>query len=86
MEIFGTLKDHGLRPDVKTFNTLLDGLCKAQYLDEAPELFRKANDYSVDLDILSFSTIIDGCCKRGKYKKSRDLFDEISVNIYNYEY
>lgn len=81
LEIFGTLKDHGLHPDVKTFNTLLDGLCKAQYLDEAPELFHMANDYSVDLDILSFSTIIDGCCKRGKYKKSRDLFDEISVNI-----
>lgn len=62
-----------------TFNILLDGLCKAQCLEDVLELFDKAGVYGVELDIASFSTIWSGCFRYGKFKLAGNMFDEIAI-------
>ena len=43
-EIFSSLSDKGLQPNVSMFTTMIDGLCNEGLLDEASELLKRMDE------------------------------------------
>ena len=43
-EIFSSLSDEGLQPNVSTYTTMIDGLCNEGLLDEASELLKRMDE------------------------------------------
>ena len=43
-EIFSSLSDKGLQPNVSTYSTMIDGLCNEGLLDEASELLKRMDE------------------------------------------
>ncbi|KAF8401945.1 hypothetical protein HHK36_012896 [Tetracentron sinense] len=89
-EFFNEIQACGQRPDLVTYNLLLDGLCQNQCLDEAMTLFHLIEDSKFKPNIITYGILIDGMCKAGKLKAAMELFCsfpakglEPSVSTYN---
>lgn len=77
---FEYLEARNIRPDLHTYNILLD---------EAFSIMRIMEDKGVNPDIVTYSILINGLCKVGKLDIARNLFDQLpskglrpSVQIY----
>jgi pentatricopeptide repeat protein len=82
--------DSGVVPDVVTYNTLLNGLCKVRNLDGALRLFRELQVKGFPLDEITYGTLIDSLLRAHRYNDALTLFQDIlhsggtpSMPIYN---
>ena len=71
------MQAHGQLPDIFTYSTLLDSLCKNQNFDEAMKIFEEMETRRMDTDIVIYSIIIDGMCRAGKLKLAREIFSSL---------
>ncbi|KAG6515158.1 hypothetical protein ZIOFF_025543 [Zingiber officinale] len=56
----------GLDPNLVTFTTVVDALCREGRIDEACNLVRKMEDNGMVLDVVLYTCLIDGYMKRGE--------------------
>ncbi|KAK2662054.1 hypothetical protein Ddye_000628 [Dipteronia dyeriana] len=67
----------GVRPNTVTYNTLIDGYCKKENLEEAKQLFEEMEKDGVRHDILTYSILIDVYCKKNKLVEAKLPFEEM---------
>ncbi|RWR85133.1 hypothetical protein CKAN_01398100 [Cinnamomum micranthum f. kanehirae] len=66
----------GLSPNKITYITLLDGLCKRNYIGEAMNVVQAMVNSNFQPCIIH----IDGLCKHGKIEMEKKVFDSIFDN------
>jgi leucine-rich PPR motif-containing protein len=64
-------------PDIVTYNTVIDGLCKIGRLDDAMSQFSQMIGDGLSADIVTFTTLIHGFSMFGKWDKAEELFYEM---------
>jgi pentatricopeptide repeat domain-containing protein 1 len=57
------MKQTGLKPDVITYNSLIDGYGKAGLLTEAVIVFEEMKDEGCEPDVITFNSLINCFCK-----------------------
>ncbi|XP_021771487.1 putative pentatricopeptide repeat-containing protein At1g12700, mitochondrial [Chenopodium quinoa] len=67
----------GITPDVVTFNTLIDGSCKANRLTLARQLFIDMQAHGVTPDVVSYSSLLDGLCKCKRLDEAVALLEDM---------
>ncbi|KAJ4794433.1 Pentatricopeptide repeat-containing protein [Rhynchospora pubera] len=63
------------KPDVITYNTVIDGLCKEGAVSKAFCLFGKMHSLGVLPNTVTYTTLIGGICMQGAIKKALELLD-----------
>ncbi|CAN6164431.1 unnamed protein product [Urochloa humidicola] len=71
------MKDNEIEPDVAYYTVLIDGQCKAAFLDEARELFDEMLEKGLDPDVCTYTALINGYCSQGETAKAEDLLQEM---------
>ncbi|XP_042377580.1 pentatricopeptide repeat-containing protein At5g57250, mitochondrial-like isoform X1 [Zingiber officinale] len=66
LEFYERAKVAGLDPNLVTFTTVVDALCREGRIDEACNLVRKMEDNGMVLDVVLYTCLIDGYMKRGE--------------------
>jgi pentatricopeptide repeat protein len=72
------MKDMEIEPDVTCYTVLIDGQCKAEYLDEARELFDEMLAKGLTPDVYAYTALINGYCSQGEIAKAEDLLQEMT--------
>jgi pentatricopeptide repeat domain-containing protein 1 len=60
--------------DIFTYNSLIDSLCKNNYLYKAIALVKKIKDQGIQLDMYTYNTLIDGLCKGDDIRMHKMFF------------
>ncbi|KAL4276500.1 hypothetical protein AHAS_Ahas20G0213400 [Arachis hypogaea] len=60
--------NQGIRPDLITYNALVNELCKICDLKEARKFVNEMSERGLKSDKITFITIIDAYCKYGDIK------------------
>jgi pentatricopeptide repeat protein len=63
----------GCTPDLISYNTLIDGICKIREIEEAEALLDSMVSKGLHPDIISYTTLVDGLCKKGLIDKSSGI-------------
>ncbi|RCV29688.1 hypothetical protein SETIT_6G032300v2 [Setaria italica] len=71
------MKNNEIEPDVAYYTVLIDGQCKAAYLDEARELFDEMLAKGLTPDVYTYTSLINGYCSQGETAKAEDLLQEM---------
>ncbi|KAJ8424479.1 hypothetical protein Cgig2_030687 [Carnegiea gigantea] len=69
----------GVTPDIVTYNTLIDGLCKDSRLHKALHLFGEIQAQELSPDVVSCASLLDGLCKNGKVNDAVAIFTELDL-------
>ena len=57
----------GCKPDVMTYSTIIDSLCKDEMVDDALKLFNEMILHKGILpDVVTYSSLIRGLCNQGR--------------------
>ncbi|XP_026432395.1 pentatricopeptide repeat-containing protein At5g16640, mitochondrial-like [Papaver somniferum] len=78
------------KPDVFSYNAIIDTLCKGGLLDQALVLFTEMlHDSNVVPDVVAYTILINGFGNSGRLKEAKSFFDEmvsrgISANLTTY--
>jgi pentatricopeptide repeat protein len=64
----------GLRPDVFTYNALLNGYCKNRRIDDGLALFRQMCSKDVKPDSITYNIILQGLFQAGRTSDARELY------------
>ncbi|XP_013693921.1 putative pentatricopeptide repeat-containing protein At1g02420 [Brassica napus] len=70
-------KEKGLKPDVVTYNSLIDVYCKDRAMDNAYKLIDQMRDEDVTPDVITYTTIIGGLGLIGQPDKAREVLKEM---------
>ncbi|PKI60326.1 hypothetical protein CRG98_019262 [Punica granatum] len=76
-ELIERMESQNIRPNERTFHTLIHGLMKDSRLDAALELFDKMKRSGFTSDISIYDVIIEGLCKNGQLKSALSLYLEM---------
>ncbi|KAF6140973.1 hypothetical protein GIB67_023996 [Kingdonia uniflora] len=80
MRLFEELENRGLKPNIVTYNTVINHICKSNNVDEAKELFDSLPSKESQPDTQTFTLMINGLITKGMLKKSEDLFTKMVEN------
>jgi pentatricopeptide repeat protein len=81
-ELFKDIRAQSHFPDLMTYSTLLDGLRKQGYLDQALGLFHDMQkSYLKSHDLVIYDIIIIAMCRSRKLKDALELFSELSQRV-----
>ncbi|XP_074286115.1 uncharacterized protein LOC141611471 isoform X3 [Silene latifolia] len=69
------MQDQGVKPDVVTYNLLLDGLLKDAQIDTAISLAKRLGP-----DVTTYTTMIKGLCRQGLLGDATKLLKEMADN------
>ncbi|CAD6234755.1 unnamed protein product [Miscanthus lutarioriparius] len=75
--LLSSMKDMEIEPDVTCYTVLIDGQCKAEYLEEARGLFDEMLAKGLSPDVYTYTALINGYCSQGEIAKAEDLFQEM---------
>lgn len=75
--LLNSMKDMEIEPDVTCYTVLIDGRCKAEYLEEARGLFDEMLAKGLIPDVHTYTALINGYCSQGEIAKAEDLFQEM---------
>ncbi|KAF8656920.1 hypothetical protein HU200_060485 [Digitaria exilis] len=75
--LLSSMKDNEIEPDVAYYTVLIDGQCKAEYLDEARRLFDEMLAKGLAPDVYTYTALINGYCSQGEASKAEDLLQEM---------
>jgi len=64
----------GLRPNVISYNTLIDDHCLVGRMDEAAKILDGMVSVDLKPNIISYNTLLHGYCKAGKIDNAYCLF------------
>uniref|UniRef100_A0A0A9CRE8 PROP1-like PPR domain-containing protein n=1 Tax=Arundo donax TaxID=35708 RepID=A0A0A9CRE8_ARUDO len=72
----------GCEPTIRTYNSLVGGLCYVGRLEEALDLLNKLKDSPKTPDIYTFTIVLDGFCKVGRTEEAMAIFhDAIGMGL-----
>ncbi|XP_055829669.1 pentatricopeptide repeat-containing protein At1g62670, mitochondrial-like [Solanum dulcamara] len=74
---YNSLIDGLCKLDVCTFNILTDGLCKEGNVEDAEEVMKNMVEKGVEPDIITYNAIMHGYCLRGQLDRARIIFDSL---------
>ncbi|KAI3471986.1 hypothetical protein Pfo_028674 [Paulownia fortunei] len=66
-------------PNRVTYNSLIDGYCKAGDLEGAFNLREKMKNDKVEPNIVTYNTLLGGLCKMGRMEEANTVLEEMSV-------
>lgn len=81
MEVLDAMCGLGCEPTIRTYNSLVGGLCYVGRLEEALELLKKLKDSPLTLDIYIFTIVLDGFCKVGRTEATAIFHDAIGMGL-----
>uniref|UniRef100_A0A7C9AMA6 Uncharacterized protein n=1 Tax=Opuntia streptacantha TaxID=393608 RepID=A0A7C9AMA6_OPUST len=70
VELFGLMTFAGIKPDLVTWNSVMDAYCRMGLCDEAVRVFRQI----LQPNIISWTTLISGFSRNGDYEASLQIF------------
>ncbi|KAF6165205.1 hypothetical protein GIB67_007190 [Kingdonia uniflora] len=71
----------GLTPNVITYNSLIDGLCKVGRVAVAQELFMEMQVRGPSPNIYTYSTLVNGLFTNGSYEEAMRLFEKMQIKL-----
>ncbi|KAG8037221.1 hypothetical protein GUJ93_ZPchr0020g33574 [Zizania palustris] len=76
-DLFREMKKQGISPDVVTYTSIIDGLCKSKAMDKAYDLFREMKKQGISPDVVTYNSIIDGLCKSKEMDKAEKVLQQM---------
>ncbi|CAL1360523.1 unnamed protein product [Linum trigynum] len=67
----------GCLPDIVTYSSLLDGLCRRGKIDDALALFQVIEN-RLKSDVVGYAILLDGLWKAGRGDEAREMFSKLS--------
>ncbi|ERM98599.1 hypothetical protein AMTR_s00109p00063250 [Amborella trichopoda] len=61
----------GVEPNIITYNSLLNGLCKDGKIEEAIKLFELMYQGSMEPDVIIYNALLNGLCRKGLVDEGR---------------
>ncbi|AEE27428.1 putative pentatricopeptide repeat-containing protein [Arabidopsis thaliana] len=74
---FEEMKGKGLKPDVVTYNSLIDVYCKDREIEKAYKLIDKMREEEETPDVITYTTVIGGLGLIGQPDKAREVLKEM---------
>ncbi|KAL5561059.1 hypothetical protein UlMin_030806 [Ulmus minor] len=74
---FEEMKEMGVKPDVVSYNCLVDVYCKSREMDKAYKVFDKMREKEILPDVITYTSIIGGLGLVGQPDKARDVLKEM---------
>ncbi|CAN6468583.1 unnamed protein product [Victoria cruziana] len=72
--LLSEMKKLGVEPNIITFSTLINNLCKSHRVDEALHVFENMAEAGGCVpDVIMFNTLVDGLCKVGRRQEALAL-------------
>ncbi|CAM8955047.1 unnamed protein product [Rhodiola kirilowii] len=71
VELF--INEHDVRPNLASFNSVIQGLCKTHAMDMALILFERMDKLGCQKDLFLYNNLIDGLCSSDRLAESIDL-------------
>eukprot|EP00475_Leptophrys_vorax_P023973 TRINITY_DN329_c1_g1_i6.p1 TRINITY_DN329_c1_g1~~TRINITY_DN329_c1_g1_i6.p1 ORF type:complete len:100 (+),score=34.72 TRINITY_DN329_c1_g1_i6:122-421(+) len=71
--MFKQMTEAGISPDVDTFNSVIDGLVKAQHFERALEILKQMTEAGISPDVDTLNSMIDGLVKAQDFAKESIL-------------
>ncbi|XP_031485862.1 pentatricopeptide repeat-containing protein At5g28460-like [Nymphaea colorata] len=72
--LLSEMKKLGVEPNIVTFSTLINNLCKSHRVDEALHVFENMTEAGGCVpDVIMFNTLVDGLCKVGRRQEGLAL-------------
>jgi leucine-rich PPR motif-containing protein len=62
--------DHGILPNVVTYSSIIDGLCKVEAMDKAEEVPKQMFDKHIMLDCTTYTSLLHGYLSLGQWKEA----------------
>ncbi|KAG0487693.1 hypothetical protein HPP92_009788 [Vanilla planifolia] len=75
IRIFRSMPMRGCSPDVCTYNTLIDGLCRHGRVGDAKKLFEEMQQLDYSPNVVTFTSLMHGMCLSGNFDEALRLFD-----------
>ncbi|CAM8933909.1 unnamed protein product [Rhodiola kirilowii] len=82
-ELFRLEGRNGLAVDVVSYNTIINGLCKAKKMEEARNLFIEMDSNNCSPNLVTHSILVDGPCKSGKVEEAMMLLNKYELLSYS---
>lgn len=74
---FGEMKEMGVKPDIVSYNSLIDVYCKGREIEKAYKVVDKMREEDISPDVITYTSIIGGLGLVGQPDKARDVLKEI---------
>uniref|UniRef100_A0A0R0J2I6 Pentacotripeptide-repeat region of PRORP domain-containing protein n=1 Tax=Glycine max TaxID=3847 RepID=A0A0R0J2I6_SOYBN len=95
INLYKEMHQKNVAPDIVTYTSLIDGLCKSDslckssQLDKAIALFNKMKDNGIQPDMYTLNILLHGLCKGKRLKNAQGLFQDLldkgyHLNVYIY--
>ncbi|XP_031265483.1 putative pentatricopeptide repeat-containing protein At1g12700, mitochondrial [Pistacia vera] len=69
------------KPDIVSYGSMIDGLCKDELVDKAKELFLEMKGKRIKPDVVVFNSLIYGWCFVGNLEEAKGLFVEMADQV-----
>ncbi|XP_044512318.1 pentatricopeptide repeat-containing protein At1g62720-like [Mangifera indica] len=76
--LFDSMASMGCKPDVFSYNILMEGLCLTNKIDDAKELLASMLSMGCTPDVVSYNTLIKWYCKNRKIDEALNLYEEMT--------
>ncbi|KAK9265694.1 hypothetical protein L1049_012583 [Liquidambar formosana] len=74
---FEEMKDMGVKPDLVSYNCLVDVYCKGRVVEKAYEVVDRMRNEDITPDVITYTSIIGGLGLIGQPDKARDILKEM---------
>ncbi|XP_057963572.1 putative pentatricopeptide repeat-containing protein At1g02420 [Malania oleifera] len=74
---FEEMREMGVKPDLVSYNCLIDVYCKSREMEKACRIVEKMRGEDISLDVISYTSIIGGLGLIGQPDKARDVLKEM---------
>ncbi|KDO86880.1 hypothetical protein CISIN_1g048616mg [Citrus sinensis] len=71
------MREMGVKPDIVSYNCLIDVYCKDRQVEKAYKIVEKMRDEDISPDVISYTSIIGGLGLVGQPDKARDVLKEM---------
>ncbi|KAL4571250.1 hypothetical protein LXL04_018007 [Taraxacum kok-saghyz] len=72
-----TMESLGLKPNVVTYNTIINGYCIKNNLDGAKQIFNRMKAKGIQPDTYSYGSLITGMCKDERFNEASELLNKM---------
>lgn len=74
---FMEMREMGVRPDVVTYNSLMDVYCKGREIEKASKVLDEMREQDLSPDVITYTSLIGGLGLIGQPDKARDVLKEM---------